>query len=117
MCGLCAVLVDGKPTLSCMVPAFEIRGKEIITFEGFQKTRGMKDIEKAYETVGAAPCPDCYESRTMIFESLISDGISDADEILKELSIIRCNCLDPEDAVNIVMKGIDIRRKRRVRRS
>ena len=53
----------------------------------------------------------------MIFESLISDGISDADEILKELSIIRCNCLDPEDAVNIVMKGIDIRRKRRVRRS
>ena len=85
MCGLCAVLVDGKPTLSCMVPAFEIRGKEIITFEGFQKTRGMKDIEKAYETVGAAPCPDCYESRTMIFESLISDGISDADEILKEL--------------------------------
>ena len=117
MCGLCAVLVDGKPTLSCMVPAFEIRGKEIITFEGFQKTRGMKDIEKAYETVGAAPCPDCYESRTMIFESLISDGISDADEIRKELSIIRCNCLDPEDAVNIVMKGIDIRRKRRVRRS
>ena len=117
MCGLCTVLVDGKAMLSCMVPAFEIRGKEIITFEGFQKTRGMKDIEKAYETVGAAPCPDCYESRTMIFESLISDGISDADEILKELSIIRCNCLDPEDAVNIVMKGIDIRRKRRVRRS
>ena len=77
----------------------------------------MKDIEKAYEAVGASPCPDCYESRTMIFESLISDGVSDADEILKELSIIRCHCLDPEDAVNIVIKGIDIRRKRRVRRS
>ena len=117
MCGLCTVLVDGKPTLSCMVPAFEIRGKEIITFEGFQKTKGMKDIEKAYEAVGASPCPDCYESRTMIFESLISDGISDTDEILKELSIIRCPCLDPEDAVDIVIKGIDIRRKRRVRRS
>ena len=117
MCGLCAVLVDGKPMLSCMVPAFEIRGKEIITFEGFQTTRGMKDIEKAYEMVGAAPCPDCYESKTMIFESLISDGVSEPDEILKELSIIRCHCLDPEDAVKIVLKGIDIRRKRRVRRS
>ena len=53
----------------------------------------------------------------MIFESLISDGVSEPDEILKELSIIRCHCLDPEDAVKIVLKGIDIRRKRRVRRS
>ena len=117
VCGLCAVLLDGKAVLSCLVPAFELNGKEVITFEAFQRTRGMKDIEKAYEMVGAAPCPDCYESKTMIFESLISDGVSEPDEILKELSIIRCHCLDPEDAVKIVLKGIDIRRKRRVRRS
>ncbi len=117
MCGLCAVLVNGKPMLSCMVPAFEIRGKEIITFESFQKTRAMKDIEKAYELVGAAPCRECYASRTMIFESLISDGVSEPEEIIKELSIVRCPCMDTEDEVNIVLKAIDIRRKRRVRRS
>lgn len=28
MCGLCAVLIDGKAELSCMVPAFELRGKK-----------------------------------------------------------------------------------------
>ena len=42
MCGLCAVLVDGKAVLSCMVPAFEIRGKTVTTFESFRRSKEMK---------------------------------------------------------------------------
>ncbi len=117
MCGLCTVLVDGKAMLSCMVPAFEIRGKNITTFETFRKTRNMKDIEKAYESVGSYPCSECYASRSLIFESLIEEGISDPEEILKEFSIVKCPCMDPDDAVRIVRRGIEIRRKRNVRRS
>ena len=48
MCGLCTVLVDGKAMLACMVPAFEIRGRTVTTFDSFRKTRNMKDIEKAF---------------------------------------------------------------------
>ncbi len=116
MCGLCAVLVDGKVMLSCMVPAFEIRGKNVTTFDSFRKTKNMKDIEKAYESVGSTPCQECYASRSLIFESLIDEGISDPEEILKELSIVKCPCMDPEDEIMIVRRGIEIRRKRNVRR-
>ena len=42
MCGLCTVLVDGKVMLSCMVPAFEIRGKNVTTFESFRKSKKEK---------------------------------------------------------------------------
>lgn len=117
MCGLCAVLVDGKAMLSCMVPAFEIRGKTVVTFESFRRTRGMRDIEKAYESVGAYPCPDCYASRTIIFESLIDEAITDKEQILRELAMVRCPCMDPEDEIMIVQRGIELRRKRNVRRS
>ncbi len=116
MCGLCTVLVDGKAMLSCMVPAFEIRGKTVTTFDSFRRTRNMKDIEKAYESVGRYPCTECYASRSLIFESLIDEGITDPGEILKELSIVRCPCMDPEDEIMIVRRGIEIRRKRNVRR-
>ena len=117
MCGLCAVLLDGKAVLSCLVPAFELNGKEVITFDSYQRTKAMKDIEKAYELTGATPCTDCYASRTIIFESLISEGITDRMEILKQMSLIKCHCMTPDDEVAVVLRAIDIRRKRNVRRS
>ena len=117
LCGLCAVLIDGKAELSCMVPAFELRGKDITTFDFFQKTRNMKDIAKAYETVGVEPCQDCYASRTILFESIISSGETRPDEIKRLLSAVRCSCMEAEDEVAIINKAIEIRRKRNVRRS
>ena len=37
MCGLCAVLIDGKAELSCMVPAFELKGRNIMTLSESKK--------------------------------------------------------------------------------
>ena len=36
-CGLCTVLIDGKPCLSCAMPAARAEGKEIVTLEGVQE--------------------------------------------------------------------------------
>ncbi len=117
MCGLCAVMVDGQAMLSCMVPAFEIRGREITTFDSFQKTKEMKDIERAFDIVGAEPCPECYSSRSIIIESLVSRNETRPDEIIKELGIVKCSCIDSESEVKVVLKAIELRRKRRVRRA
>ncbi len=117
LCGLCAVLIDGRAALSCMVPAFELRGKNITTFDQFQKTRNMKDIAKAYEILGVEPCQDCYASRSIIFESILNSGETNPSEIKRTLSAVRCPCMESDDEVNIVMKAMEIRRKRNVRRS
>ncbi|MBQ0070463.1 MAG: ferredoxin [Spirochaetales bacterium] len=117
MCGLCAVLIDGKAELACMVPAFELKGKTITTFDAFQKSRDMKDIAKAYEAVGVEPCHDCYASRSIFFQSLLQSGETRPDEIKRMLKAVRCNCIESEDEVAVVMKAMEIRRKRNVRRS
>lgn len=35
-CGMCTVLVEGRPMLSCAVPAMRVNGKNVTTLEGLQ---------------------------------------------------------------------------------
>lgn len=117
MCGLCAVLVDSKAELACMIPAFELRGKNIVTFDQFHKSKDMKDIIKAYESASVEPCKDCYASRSIIFQSIITSNITDAKEIKSIMSVVKCSCMDTRDVLNVVKKAKEIRRKRNVRKS
>jgi len=71
-CGNCVVLLNGEATLSCLVPAFSLNGASILTFEGFRKTRFYHDIERAYNDVGNQPCPQCYASKTLLIESVLT---------------------------------------------
>ncbi len=117
MCGFCTVLMNGKAVLSCLIPAFEIRGKSIITFEGYAKTKNAKDIEKAYDLTHLKPCPSCYNSRTLIIESLLSNNLTAKEDIIREMEMLKCHCLEFNDMVRIVQAASEIRRKRHARRA
>ena len=43
-CGVCTVLVNGEPTLSCTYPAARADGKDILTIEGLASTKDGKLI-------------------------------------------------------------------------
>lgn len=121
-CGNCIVLMNGKAVLSCLVPAFRARGASIITFESFSKSRDYRDIEKAYQSTGFRPCPNCLASRTMLIENILrryenNDQEPDIEEILQENATIKCNCLDQSSIIAIVRESLSYRRKRNVRRA
>lgn len=119
-CGNCIVLVDGKATLACLMPAFAIRGSQIVTFDSFSKSKKYKDIEKAYDLI-AKPCPRCLASRTMLIEHILSKcgetGELDEKEILVENAMIKCTCLDDTSILAIVKEALASRRKPHVRRA
>ncbi len=117
-CGNCIVLLDNHPVLSCMIPAFRIRDKQITTFEGYEKTRFYNDIARGYEEAGATPCSFCYTSKTLLIESVIHENSApEVDDILDMLSINKCSCIDENDLVKVVEIAVKYRRRRRVRRS
>lgn len=127
LCGNCVVLLNEEAVLSCLVPAFRLKGSRVLTFEGYRKSRFWHDLERAYEDTGSHPCPHCYASKTLIFESLLqmvvkSEAGSSHDEepdeqtIVREISLNRCPCLDSHEMLDIFKAAAMYRRRRRVRR-
>ena len=121
-CGNCIVLMNGKAVLSCLVPAFAIKGATITTFEAFSRSRDYRDIEKAIGVVGNTPCSKCEASRVMLIEHILrryenNDLEIDEGEILQENAIIKCTCMDQKTFLNIVREALAFRRKRNVRRA
>src|SRR4030081_3081900 len=53
-CGTCAVLVDGKPVLSCLVLGLECDGRSVESIEGMADASGLHPLQQAFAELGAA---------------------------------------------------------------
>ena len=62
-CGLCTVWMDGKPVLSCSIPAMRAAGHKITTLEGVQKEAAEFSDYLANE--GADQCGYCSPGMIM----------------------------------------------------
>src|SRR5262245_38496848 len=58
-CGCCTVLIDGKPTLSCLTLALEAEGQSITTIEAVADGDGLHPLQQAWMETGASQCGFC----------------------------------------------------------
>src|SRR5512132_4700998 len=47
-CGTCAVLVDGRPVLSCLTLPVECEDREITTIEGLAREGALHPLQQAF---------------------------------------------------------------------
>ena len=69
-CGTCTVLIDGKPTKSCVFPVTRLDGKEIITVEGLSE-REKEVYSYAFAACGAVQCGFCIPGMVMSAKALL----------------------------------------------
>lgn len=90
-CGLCTVLVDGKPSLSCAMPAARAEGKEIVTLEGFQEE--AEDFGRFLAKEGAEQCGYCSPGFIMNVIAMMRELKDPSIEEIKEyLAGNLCRC-------------------------
>ncbi len=53
-CGSCTVLVNGEPMLSCILPAEDVEGQDVLTLEGITPRRGC--IRFSRRSMRNTPC-------------------------------------------------------------
>jgi len=58
-CGCCTVLVDGRPTLSCLTLARLVDGRDVTTIEGVTPPNGLSPVQRAFVNHGATQCGFC----------------------------------------------------------
>lgn len=92
-CGACAVLLDGKPVLSCLVIALECDGREVLTVEGLSGEGKLHPLQDAFADTGAAQCGYCTPGILVTAKALLdANPHPSRDQIREALSGNLCRC-------------------------
>ena len=92
-CGACTVLMDGKTVNSCLVPAVEADGKEILTVEGLAEGETLHPIQEAFVAQAGMQCGFCTPGMIMSARFLLDrNGQPDLDEIKEGIAGNFCRC-------------------------
>ena len=67
-CGACTVLVDDRPTRSCLTKVASVAGRPLITVEGLERSGQLHPVQKAFAEADAMQCGYCTPG--MIMESV-----------------------------------------------
>ncbi|WP_346696435.1 molybdopterin-dependent oxidoreductase [Thermophilibacter mediterraneus] len=91
-CGLCTVLLDGEPVLSCSVPMARVDGREVTTLEGMRDGR-RELLARCLAEEGAEQCGFCAPGMEMAVLALdaANPGATD-EEVRRYLSGNLCRC-------------------------
>jgi aerobic-type carbon monoxide dehydrogenase small subunit (CoxS/CutS family) len=92
-CGLCTVLIDGRPQFSCLMLAIETQGCEIRTVEGLAIHGELHPLQQAWGERGASQCGYCSPGMLMSAQALLERNPSPSrDEIREALAGNLCRC-------------------------
>jgi len=82
-CGICTVLVDGTPVVSCVYPAFKANGTQVETIENLSRDGELHALQQAFLDHGAVQCGICTPGVIMTAKALIEEKKA-AGEVLTE---------------------------------
>jgi carbon-monoxide dehydrogenase small subunit len=92
-CGACTVLIDGKPSLSCLTLAITARDKSILTIEGLAQGGELHPIQQAFVEMGAIQCGFCTPGMTLSVKALLDEEPEPTrDEISNAIAGNLCRC-------------------------
>jgi carbon-monoxide dehydrogenase small subunit len=110
-CGACTVLLDGKPVLSCLLPAMKAHGREVMTIEGMAEETKLHPIQESFLDAGAVQCGFCTPGLILSTKGLLNRRHKPSEAEVKEaISGHLCRCtgyIQILDAIKLAVNRIN----------
>lgn len=107
-CGSCTILIDGRPTLSCLTLAVEVQGKEILTIEGLAKDGGLHPVQQAFIQYGAIQCGFCTPGMILSAKALLDGNPHPtADDVKRAIGGNLCRCTGYVKIIEAILKAAE----------
>jgi len=92
-CGVCTVLLEGEPVLSCNYPALKANGKHVVTIEGLADGEKLHPLQEAFVKHGAVQCGFCTPGQIMTAAALLNENPNPDDKDIEyALNDTLCRC-------------------------
>jgi aerobic carbon-monoxide dehydrogenase small subunit len=113
-CGACTVLVNGAPVNSCIYPALEAEGKEVLTIEGLiGENNELHPIQQAFLEKAGVQCGFCTPGMILSAKALLDKSLNPTeDEIRHAIAGNMCRCTGYVQIVESVQLAADMMSKR-----
>ncbi len=103
-CGLCTVLLEGIPIKSCLVLAYEVDNKKVITVEGLSIEGRISKLQESFINNGAVQCGFCTPAFLLMGHYLIKQGKPlERKEVKQLLNGIICRCTGYEQFIDSIL--------------
>lgn len=105
-CGSCSVLLDGTLVNSCLIPALQASGANIVTIEGLTCDGHLQNLQQVFLECGGAQCGICTPGMILAAHHLLSKKLQPTlEEIREGLSGNLCRCTGYMQIVEAVAKA------------
>jgi xanthine dehydrogenase molybdenum-binding subunit len=109
-CGICTVLVNGTPVVSCSFPAMKAQGCDVETIEGLSPGDELHPLQQAFLDHGAVQCGICTPGMIMTSKALLDEkraageAVSERD-IKAALKDTYCRCTGYQSIINAIRQA------------
>ena len=108
-CGACTVLIDDKPTLSCLTLAATVAGKRVDTIEALGRDGQLSAVQRGFHEKLGSQCGYCTPGFIMASAGLLRKNSNPSDdEILQALGSNICRCTGYVKIIEAVKFAADL---------
>ena len=102
-CGACTVLLNGKPTMSCITPALKCQDADVVTIEGIASGNKLHPVQQAFVDHGALQCGYCTPGLVTTATALLEHNPHPTRfEIAEAISGNLCRCTGYQKIIDAI---------------